>query len=461
MSFPESFMWGAAAASYQIEGSTQGIDGCGESVWDLFCKRPGSVRGGDTGFIACDHYRRYHEDVALMKEIGLQAYRLSVMWPRVMPQGTGRINQPGLDFYDRLIDALLAANITPWVTLFHWDYPAALLERGGWLNEDSPRWFEDYAQVIVHRLSDRVAHWFTLNEPACFIGLGHQAGTHAPGLQLAQPLIGRAWHHALLAHGRAVRVIREESRLANPMVGFAPVVETCIPASEKPADIEAARQAMFGIRDTSLFKATWNLDPCLKQRYPDDGLVAWGQDGPVIQEGDLALIGQKLDFVGFNLYQSTLIRAGAQGEPEVVPYPTHHPRTAFGWPVTPEALYWAATFLYERYQHPVIVTENGLSLQDWVSVDGKVHDPNRIDFLTRYLRGLQRGVEEGVPILAYFQWSLIDNFEWAEGYQQRFGLIHVDYDTQKRTLKDSAGWYGEVIRSRGANLTRNEGVHGA
>ena len=449
MTFPHDFIWGAAAASYQIEGSTQGVDGCGESVWDLCVKRPGFVKGGDTGFLACDHYHRHREDVALMKEIGLQAYRLSVMWPRILPAGTGAVNEKGLAFYDRLIDTLLDAGITPWVTLFHWDFPAALFHRGGWLNPDSPLWFEEYAAVVVDRLSDRVHHWFTLNEPACFIGLGHQIGVHAPGVQLSPAEVNRAWHHSLLAHGRGVRVIRQASKSPGCQVGFAPVFRTCIPATESAADIEAARRMMFDGRDRSMFEPGWNLEPILNGVYPDDLLKLWGADAPVIREGDMELIRQPIDFIGFNLYQSGLVRAGAGGLPEDIPYPTHHPRTQLGWPVTPDALYWAARFLHERYGKPLVVTENGLALNDWVSVDGRVHDPLRIDFLTRYLRGLERAVDEAIPVLGYFHWSIMDNFEWAEGFQPRFGLVHVDYTTQQRTIKDSGYWYREVIKNRG------------
>ena len=449
MTFPHDFIWGAAAASYQIEGSTQGVDGCGESVWDLCVKRPGFVKGGDTGFLACDHYHRHREDVALMKEIGLQAYRLSVMWPRILPAGTGAVNEKGLAFYDRLIDTLLDAGITPWVTLFHWDFPAALFHRGGWLNPDSPLWFEEYAAVVVDRLSDRVHHWFTLNEPACFIGLGHQIGVHAPGVQLSPAEVNRAWHHSLLAHGRGVRVIRQASKSPGCQVGFAPVFRTCIPATESAADIEAARRMMFDGRDRSMFEPGWNLEPILNGVYPDDLLKLWGADAPVIREGDMELIRQPIDFIGFNLYQSGLVRAGAGGLPEDIPYPTHHPRTQLGWPVTPDALYWAARFLHERYALPLVVTENGLALNDWVSVDGRVHDPLRIDFLTRYLRGLERAVDEAIPVLGYFHWSIMDNFEWAEGFQPRFGLVHVDYTTQQRTIKDSGYWYREVIKNRG------------
>ena len=452
MSFPKDFVWGAATASYQIEGSTQGVDGCADSVWDLCCRKPGFVKGGDTGFTACDHYRRYKEDVALFKEIGLQAYRMSIMWPRVLPDGIGRINEKGLDFYDRLIDELGAAGIAPWVTLFHWDYPAALFHRGGWLNPDSPQWFEEYARVVVDRLSDRVSHWFTLNEPACFIHLGHRIGTHAPGLQLPDAQVFRAWHHAHLAHGRAVRVIRERSRRPGPVIGSAPCFNTYIPDTTRPEDVEAARRMMFEARGRDLFHPTLNLDPCFRGRYPEDVLRNWGEDGPVIRDGDMELIGQELDFIGINIYASGRVRAGADGEPEVVPYPNHHPQTFFNWPVTPEGMYWATRFLHDAYGKPVVITENGVANMDWVALDGRVHDPQRIDFTTRYLRGLKTALAEGVRVLGYFHWTALDNLEWAEGFRMRFGLIHTDYATGQRTIKDSGHWYRDLIQTNGRNI---------
>lgn len=451
MGFPKGFVWGSAAASYQIEGSTQGVDGCGESVWDMCCKRKGFVKGGNTGFVACDHYRRYEEDVQVMREIGLQAYRLSIMWPRVMPQGTGAINGKGLAFYDRLIDKLLGAGIKPWITLFHWDYPAELFYRGGWLNPDSPQWFADYAKVIVDRFSDRVSHWFTLNEPACFVGLGHQTGVHAPGLVLPDREVNLAWHNGLLAHGRAVQVIRAHSKLPS-QIGAAPCFGTSVPESEKPEDIEAAKRSMFSVNDRNMFQATWWLDPVFFGKYPEDGLKLHGANAPVVRAGDMELISQPLDFLGYNCYSSGMLRAGEGGKPEAVAYPNDYPHTMMPWPVTPEALRWGARFLHERYGKPIVITENGLSLNDWVCVDGKVHDPKRIDFLTRYLRGLRQAIADGADVMGYFHWSIMDNFEWAEGYFQRFGLTHVDYATQKRTIKDSGYWYKEVIASNGENL---------
>jgi len=451
MSFSGDFVWGAAAASYQIEGGWQD-DGKGPSVWDMFVHQPGTVFNGDTGDVACDHYHRYAEDVALMKEIGLHAYRLSIGWPRVLPEGIGRINEAGLAFYDRLIDSLLAANITPYVTLFHWDYPYALFCRGGWLNPDSPQWFADYTEVIVNRLSDRVRHWMPLNEPPVFVDVGHRVGRHAPGLKMAEAEIVRMAHNVLLAHGRAVQVIRAEAKLA-PQVGTANVATVAIPADEtSEADINAARSYMFSVKTLGLWSHAFWGDPMVKGVYPADTAARFGSNMPVIGSDDMATIQQPLDFFGFNIYQGPYVRAGAEGQPEVVPMPVGAPLTLTHWRGTPEAAYWGPRFFQERYGLPIVITENGLSSPDWVSMDGRVHDPQRIDFLRRYLLQYRRAAADGVKLAGYFQWSILDNFEWGEGMKHRFGLIHVDYQTQKRTLKDSAYWYRDVIASNGASL---------
>jgi len=452
MAFPKDFIWGAAAASYQIEGAAY-EDGKGLSVWDMFCKKPGAVFQKHTGDIACDHYHRYREDVGLMKQIGLQAYRLSISWPRVIPQGTGAKNEAGLAFYDRLIDSLLEAGIEPFVTLFHWDYPLALYHRGGWLNPDAPNWFADYTAVVVDRLSDRVKKWMTFNEPAVFIGTGHKDGYHAPGDKLRLAEVTRAAHHVLLAHGKSTQVIRARAKTAS-YVGYAPNAAVRIPHTESPADIAAAKHVMFETFDQGVWQNGLWIDPVYLGYYPEGLLRAYGAEGPPIRPGDMAQIHQPLDFFGTNIYSCDRVRAKESGEPgaETVPYGPGYPLTGINWPVAPDSLYWGARLFSERYQKPLYITENGLSLRDWVSLDGKVHDPNRIDFLTRYLSALRRASADGANVAGYFQWSILDNFEWAEGYRERFGLIHVDYETQKRTLKDSAYFYSEVIRSNGANL---------
>ena len=448
MSFPKDFTWGVASAAYQIEGAPV-EDGKGPSVWDMFSRKPGAIWRNQTGDVACDHYHRFREDVALMKELGIRAYRFSISWPRVLPDGVGTVNEKGLGFYDQLVDTLLAAGIEPWVTLFHWDYPLALYHRGGWLNRDSVNWFADYAGVITARLSDRVTHWMTLNEPQCFIWLGHQTGYHAPGDRLRMDEVLLAAHHILLAHGHAVQRIRVGAK-AKPMIGFAPVGVTHIPATDSPADIAAARQAMFSVSRPDLFNNTWWLDPIFRGQYPADGLALYGAAVPKIRNGDMSTIAQPLDFFGANIYHGTVSRAGPNGAPEDVPLPLGYPKTTQDfWPVTPAALYWGPRFFHERYGLPVVVTENGHQNADVVSLDGKVHDPQRIDFLHRYLRELKRASADGVPVKGYFQWCFTDNFEWAMGDAIRVGIVFTDYPTQRRIPKDSAEWYRSVIRSNG------------
>jgi beta-glucosidase len=453
MNFPKGFVWGVATASYQIEGAAR-EDGKGLSVWDTFCLKEGNIWNGQSGDIACDHYHRYREDIEIMKQIGVNAYRLSVSWPRVIPGGTGKVNTKGLDFYDRLIDELLEAKITPYVTLFHWDYPEELYCRGGWLNPDSSDWFAEYTKVVVDKLSDRVKNWMTMNEPQVFIGFGHHQGTHAPGLKLGTAQLLRAAHNTLLSHGKAVQTIRACSKSACN-VGLAAVGVVFTPATDRPADIAAARQAMFSITNKDVWNNTWWMDPIFLGHYPADGLKLLGADVPVIREKDMAAIHQPLDFLGLNIYYGQTVRAGKKGQPEIVPDPAGHPITFYHWGVNPQTLYWGPKNFYERYKLPIYITENGMANVDWVALDGKVHDPQRIDFLNRYLLQLHQASKDGADIRGYFQWSLMDNFEWASGYRERFGMVYVDYTTQQRVLKDSAYWYKDVIVSNGAALEAN------
>lgn len=450
MPFPKEFVWGAASAAFQIEGTSADCPR-GESVWDMFCETPGKVYQGHDGKRACMHITRWREDVALMRDLGLKAYRLSIAWPRVLPGGDGGVNEPGLAFYDQLVDELLSAGIEPYITLFHWDLPLSLHKRGGWLNPKMTQWFADYTRVVVERLSDRVTHWITLNEPQCFVLLGHETGAHAPGLRLPEGDVLQIGHNALKAHGRAVRVIREHAKQA-PRIGLAPVGIVSVPEAEREVDVEAARQATFGGAVDSVFNTTWWLDPVFRGRYPEAAVAKRLGSMPRVTAEDMKLISEPVDFCAFNLYQAGMVRAGADGGVEKVAYPDGHPVTAMQWPVTPAGLYWACRFFHERYEHPLFITENGLSCHDWVSLDGKVHDPNRIDFLTRYLAYVQRACDEGIPVDGYFQWSIMDNFEWAEGYKDRFGLIYVDYATGDRTPKDSYYWYRQTIRSNGSDL---------
>ncbi|MFN7020336.1 MAG: GH1 family beta-glucosidase [Phycisphaerales bacterium] len=450
MMFPRDFVWGAASSAYQVEGAAS-VGGRGSSVWDEFCKRPGAVHNNQTGSVACDHYHRFAADIGLMRTIGLQAYRFSVSWPRVLPTGTGTPNQAGLDFYDRLVDGLLAAGIEPWITLYHWDMPQALYLRGGWLNRDSAEWFAQFADLVGRRLSDRVHNWMTINEPQVYIGLGHAEGKHAPGVKLSFRECLQASHHTLLAHGRGVQTLRAAGG-PNLRVGWAPIGHIVCPASDSPEDVEAARAAMFTITRRDFWNNTWFGDPVCLGHYPEDGLALFGHDAPAASEADMRLIRQPLDFYGVNIYTGSCVRAGREGEPVDVPAPDGAPITTFRWLIRPESLYWGPRFIAERYRCPVVVTENGMSNLDFVDLDGRVQDPQRIDYTRRYLLELSRAIRDGVNVTGYFHWSIMDNFEWAEGYKERFGLIHVDYATQARTLKDSAHWYARVIASNGESL---------
>lgn len=450
MSFPKSFVWGAAAASYQIEGAAR-EEGKGLSIWDMMCRQQGKIWEGNTGDIACDHYHRYKEDVKLMSDLGLHAYRLSVSWPRVLPDGTGKVNKKGLDFYDKLVDELLAKRIQPWITLFHWDYPYELYKRGGWLNRDSADWFAEYTQVLVEHLSDRVSHWMTQNEPQCFIGLGHMAGEHAPGMKMGFGQCLLAAHNSMLAHGKAVQVIRAKAR-TKPVIGTAQVGSPKVPVSNSQADIKAAQMAMFSIKGRHFWDNTWFTDPIILGSYPKDGLEMFKAEMPEFPQSDLKTMCQPLDFLGLNIYSGQLTKMGTDGKDTGVKMPVGPPLTTMTWHVLPEALYWGPKFIYERYKLPIVITENGMANCDWVALDGKVHDPQRIDFTARYLRELGRAIESGTKVHGYFYWSILDNFEWQHGYKQRFGLVYVDYASGKRTPKDSASWYKEVIATNGKNL---------
>lgn len=452
MAFRSDFIWGAATASYQIEGAAH-EDGKGESVWDEFCRIPGVVYENHSGETACDHYHHYKDDIALMKTLGLQAYRFSVSWPRIFPGGTGKVNEAGLQFYQNLIDELIQNGITPVVTLFHWDYPAALQKLGGWLNPESPIWFEKYAEVIAKSFAGKVKCYFTLNEPQCFVSLGHGNGIHAPGLRLSDSDNFLVAHHMLLAHGRAVKALRKYGG-SDLKIGIAQNGRVCTPLTESAGDIEAARKATLSVPDNcydAIFSVKFWSDPIFKGEYPAICREKFADVMPEIQQGDMELIQQPLDVFALNVYHSTCVKQEGSGWKNVL-FPAGFRRTAMSWPVSPECMYWYTKFLYEEYKKPIIISENGMSAHDAVSLDGKVHDPNRVDFLHRYLLSLKKAADEGIDILGYFQWSLMDNFEWASGYNERFGLIYVDYQTQNRIPKDSAYWYKEVIEKNGANL---------
>lgn len=451
MKFPDDFVWGAASSAYQVEGAYN-ADGKGLSVWDVYTHEPGHILNRDTGDVACDHYRRFEEDVDIMGELNLKAYRFSVNWPRVMPEGYGRVNEKGLDFYDRLVDRLLDKKITPCITLFHWELPYELYLRGGWLNRDIAGYFADYAAAVVERLSDRVRFWITENEPQCYIGAAWQGGTHAPGLKVGQKDIFLAAHHSLLAHGHAVEAIRDTAK-RTPVIGYAPASwHLWSPVSEEDADIEACRNETFRAGENPVGATSWWLDPVILGKYPETKGYSYEPYLPGIRQEDMKIISRPIDFIGMNVYQTYRGKADEKGGCTTVEAKPGNPQTNAGWPVTPEALYWGPRFYYERYKKDIYITENGLSNQDWVSMDGKVHDPQRIDFLHRYLLQLGRAVQEDIPVKGYFHWALTDNFEWATGYSNRFGLVYVDFESQKRTVKDSGRWYSQVIESNGGIL---------
>lgn len=449
MKFSENFVWGVATAAYQIEGAAE-TDGRGPSVWDMFCRKQGAVTGGESGLEACDHYHRYREDIGIMADLGLKGYRFSFSWSRVLPDGVGRINEQGLDFYDRVLDELLANGIVPYATLFHWDYPYELFLKGGWLNRDSVDWFGEYTHLLAERFSDRIQNWWTMNEPPCFLGLGHVEGKHAPGLKLDWPEFFLAAKHVMMAHGRAVQVLRAEAKTPS-RIGYVPISHIAIPADESPSSVQAAREFTFGTQDVS--RGFWfsrlYLDPVLLGSWPQECVQVLSPHVATVSDDDLAQMHQPIDVLGLNFYSAPSVRQNDQGRPEVVKMSSGHPRTGFDWPVTPDGLYWSVRFHHERYGLPMMIAENGLSSLDWVAEDGAVHDSQRIDYTSRYLRSLHRAHAEGYPVTGYFHWSLMDNFEWAEGYRHRFGLVHVDFETKKRTIKDSGYWYGRVAAQNG------------
>ncbi len=417
MEFPNNFLWGSASASYQIEGGVK-EGGRGVSIWDTFSHTSGKIKNGDTGDIAADSFHRWREDVQLVKDMGLAAYRFSIAWPRIDSNGDGCWNPEGFVYYDGIVDALLEAGIQPWVTLYHWDLPQALQDKGGWLSLETVRAYAAYAARVAEHFKGRVTRWFTFNEPQCFIGMGYGSGEHAPGLQLPDGQLEICWKNFRLAHEMAYDALHRID--PGNLAGLASTGTVYYPVSQSPEDIDAARRLTFAL-----------------------------PQGPGTFSHTLALDGnEKLDFIGVNLYHGAPARMGDSG-PEAVPFPAGFPRTAMGWPVTPEALEWGVRLLYERYGLPLYISENGLSCRDWVSLDGQIHDPQRIDFLTRYLQALDRGIKAGADVQGYFHWSLTDNFEWAEGYSQRFGLAYVDYTTGKRILKDSGAWYAAVVQHNG------------
>jgi beta-glucosidase len=438
---PAGFRWGTATSAYQIEGSV-GADGRSPSIWDTFSRTPGKVAGGDTGDIACDHYRRWPEDLRLLGELGVDAYRFSLAWPRVVPGGDGPVNAAGLDFYDRLTDALLAAGITPCPTLYHWDLPQALQDRGGWPARETAEHFAAYAAVVAGRLGDRITDWTTLNEPLCAAWIGHLEGRMAPGLTDIAAAV-RASFHLHLGHGLAVQAIR--AAVPGARVGIVNNLTHCEPATDRPEDIAAARRSDGHTN-------RWWLDPLHGRGYPEDMARVYGTDVPA-RDGDLEVIAAPLDWLGLNYYFRNVIADDPAGP---VPHlrqtaPAGSRYTAMDWEVHAEGLVHTLRRMHTDYgARRLYVTENGAAYHDTVGPDGAVHDPERVRYLEEHLAACARAVAEGIPLAGYFAWSLLDNFEWAYGYAKRFGLVHVDYATQRRTVKTSGRRYAELIRAHRA-----------
>jgi len=448
--FPAGFRWGAATASYQIEGAAT-AGGRGSSIWDTFSHTPGKVVGGDTGDIACDHYNRYAEDVAILKHLGVSAYRFSVAWPRIQPDGTGPVNAEGLAFYDRLVDELLGAGIEPMLTLYHWDLPQALEDKGGWPNRDTAYRFAEYATLVHERLGDRVDDWTTLNEPFCSAFLGYYAGIHAPGAQDARQSLA-ALHHLLLGHGLATQSMRAQAR---PGHRFSLVLNLATVRTD--GDTDEHREA---VRRVDGLQNRIFLDPVLRGEYPADVVadLAPVTDFDFVADGDLTTIATPLDLVGVNNYSCARVEPGG-AEDAAGPFPglrhatllpPRGPLTLIGWEQDPDGLYELLVRLYRDYpQVPLMITENGAAFADTVSADGRVRDPDRRAYLAQHVRAVHRAIQDGVDLRGYLAWSLLDNFEWAEGYAMRFGLVHVDFETQRRTVKDSGHWYGDLARRNG------------
>ena len=446
--FGPDFVFGTATASYQVEGGvTEG--GRGPSIWDTFSHTPGKVTGGDTGDVACDHYHRLDEDLDALAELGTDSYRFSIAWPRIQPTGSGAPNQAGLDFYSRLVDGLLARGITPFVTLYHWDLPQALQDQGGWPSRETAYRFADYAEIMARALGDRVPQWATLNEPWCSAMLGHGSGEHAPGVRSPQAAVAAA-HHLLLGHGLAVQALRAGGP---SRVGIVFNTHQLTPASDSDADLEAWRRA----------DATGNWlysDPVLAGKYDEATIEALRPvtDWSFVQDDDLSLIHQPLDVVGINYYSPAVVRAGNQaqsggpawpGTDGVEWLPARQPVTEMGWTIDPTGLTGLLVRFHQRYPDvELVVSENGAAMPDVVGPDGGIHDQDRIDYLDGHIRAVDEARRQGVPVTGYYVWSMMDNFEWAHGYSKRFGLIRVDYDTCRRTWKDSARWYQQFLSTR-------------
>lgn len=444
--FPEGFLWGTATASYQIEGAPK-ADGKGASIWDTFTHTPGKIRNGETGDVAADHYRLWETDLDLMQRLNLNSYRFSIAWPRIFPDGSGALNKAGLDFYSRLVDGMLARGIEPFATLYHWDLPQALQDRGGWANRDTAKIFADYAGAVVRRLGDRVSHWVTHNEPGVTTVLGHVTGEHAPGVaDIARAL--PVSHHLLLSHGLAMQAIRSESPRPTE-AGIVLNLTVTEPASDREDDVMAAK----------LFEGAWQgmfLEGLHRQQYPEEIVTIlrmMGAPDDVVRDGDMAIIGTPTDFLGVNYYTRMILRAGTGTPPIPQVVTPGGPLTVMRWEVYPQGLRDLLLMVHQTYKPArIYITENGAAYPDALLPDGTVHDPDRTRYLHQHFEMTRDAIAAGAPIQGFFVWSTIDNFEWAEGYQPRFGVIYTDFTTQERHIKDSGRFLAEVAATNGARL---------
>ena len=440
LKFPRNFVWGAATASYQIEGAWQ-ADGKGESIWDRFSHTHGKVANGDTGDVACDHYHRWQDDVILLKELGIKAYRFSIAWPRILPRGRGSVNSAGLSFYDQLVDALLEADITPYITLYHWDLPQILQDEGGWPARDITQAFCELTDIVSRSLGDRIDHWTTINEPFVISMLGYYYGEHAPGHQDQHEAL-QAAHHVLLAHGQAVPIIR--SNVPDAQVGVVIDYHPITPASASLADADQMR-----FKDGSLNR--WFLDALAGRGYPQDMVDDFQTDLAFVKPGDMQTIAEPVDYLGVNYYTRLIARSETVPEKDNLPVEVRlGPATQMGWEVYPQGLYDTLERINREYDFPVLyITENGAAYPDALDADGKINDPQRLAYIQGHLQAIYDAIQDGIPVQGYFVWSFMDNFEWAFGYTRRFGLVYVDFETQQRIPKQSAYWYRQVIEQNG------------
>lgn len=444
--FAKDFVWGVATAATQIEGGAY-TDGKGVSVWDVFPNAENSTFQNQNASEACHHYFKYKEDVALMKQLGVNAYRFSISWPRIIPNGIGNVNEKGLEFYDNLIDELIANGIEPYITLFHWDLPYELYKKGGWLNPEISDYFAEYTKVVAKRFSDRVKYFITINEPQCVVG---GLGGSIPNARYTVKENLTMVHNLLLAHGKAAKILHSYKGI---QVGFAPCEWVSVPATDSPEDIEAARKHYFRVEKGSVFNVAIFSDPVIFGDYPEDYYkVHTKEELPDIQKGDMEIISEPIDFYCQNIYSGDIIASDGKGGWKKQPDPIGHPMTCMNWFVYPKTLYWGPKFLYERYKKPFYISENGIAVTDLITPDKKIHDGPRMEYIRSYLEEYKKAAADGVDARGYFYWSLMDNFEWWHAYSKRFGLLYVDYDTMERFPKDSFYFYSDVIKTNGENL---------